>query len=115
VVKNSAEAGKQICATAIDESVDLVVMSTHARHHVAHLLVGSTTRSVITDPPAPILAIRYGIEKRKSMRRIVVPLHTKQKSQAALDLAATIAADEQGEVHLLTICNADEQARAQSL
>jgi nucleotide-binding universal stress UspA family protein len=115
VVKNSSEPGKEICSTAIDESADLVVMSTHARHHVAHLLVGSTTRSVITDPPAPILAIRYGIEKRTSMRRIVVPLHTKQKSHAALDLAATIAADEQGEVHLLTICNADEQARAQSL
>ena len=29
--------------------------------------------------------------------------------------AATVAAHETGELHLLTICNADEQSRAQSL
>jgi nucleotide-binding universal stress UspA family protein len=115
VVKNATDAGSEICNTVKSESIDLIVMSTHARHHVAHLLLGSTTRKVITDPPVPVLAIRYGIRKRTSMRRIVVPLHTKQKSRAALDLAATIAADERGELHLLTVCEAKERAIAQSL
>jgi nucleotide-binding universal stress UspA family protein len=115
VVKDSSAPGKEICSTAAGESVDLVVMSTHARHHVAHLLVGSTTRNVITDPPAPVLAIRYGIQKRTAMKSIVVPVHTKQKSHAALDLAATIAAKEGGEVHLLTVCNAGDHTSAQSL
>jgi nucleotide-binding universal stress UspA family protein len=115
VVKNAAHPGKEICRVALEESIDLVVMSTHARHHVAHLFVGSTTRNVITDPPAPILAIRYGVKKRGSMKSIVVPVHTKQKSHAALALAATIAARDGGEVHLLTVCNAGEQSRAQSL
>ena len=115
VVKKGASPGTEICRTVIDEAIDLIVMSTHARHHVAHLLLGSTTRNVITDPPAPVLAIRYGVHKRRAMRRIVVPVHTKQKSHAALELAATIAGREKGELHLLTICNADEQERAQSL
>jgi len=115
VVKNAADPGAQICQTIKEESIDLAIMSTHARHHVAHLLLGSTTRKVITDPPAPVLAIRYGIRKRNSMRRIVVPVHTKQKSHAALDLAATVAGDEHGELHLLTVCDAKERTTAQSL
>jgi len=116
VVKKSGESpGDEIVRSIAEESVDLVVMATHARHHVAHLLLGSTTRNVITDPPAPVLAIRYGIHKRRAMRRIVVPVHTKQKTHAALELAATIAAREQGELHLLTICNAGEKSRAETL
>lgn len=115
VVKDSADPGDEICRTVEAESIDLVVMSTHARHHVAHLLVGSTTRTVITDPPVPVLAIRYGVHKRPAMKRLVVPVHTKQKSHAALELAEQIAAHENGEVHLLTVCNAGEQPRAQSL
>jgi len=115
VVKNASDPGAQICQTIKEESIDLVVMSTHARHHVAHLLLGSTTRKVITDPPTPVLAIRYGVRKRTSMRRIVVPVHTKQKSRAALELAATVAADEHGEVHLLTVCSANDHARAEQL
>jgi len=65
--------------------------------------------------PAPVLAIRYGIQKRAAMKSIVVPVHTKQKSRAALELASTIAAHESGEIHLLTVCDAHEQTRAESL
>lgn len=115
VVKKGDDPGAEILRTVTAESVDLIVMSTHARHHVAHLLLGSTTRNVITDPPVPVLAIRYGIRKRRAMHRIVVPVHTKQKTHAALELATTLAAAENGELHLLTVCNADEQSRAQSL
>jgi nucleotide-binding universal stress UspA family protein len=88
------------------------VIATHARHHVAHLLVGSTTTSVISEPPAPVLAIRYGIRRRTAMRRIVVPVHLEQRSQAALDLAAGIGG---GEVHLVTVCDNESEARAEEL
>ena len=40
----------------------------------------------------------------RSMQRIVVPVHAKQHSHAALDLAAAIAARQGGELHLLTVC-----------
>lgn len=115
VVKNAPDPGAEICRSVTAEGVDLVIMATHARHHVAHLLIGSTTRNVITDPPVPVLAIRYGVKKRGGMRKIVVPVHTKQKSHSALELAATIASREHGEVHLLTICKNDETSRAQAL
>ena len=112
VVTQGPDPGEEICKTATSENADLIVIATHARHHVAHLLIGSTTMRVVTDPPAPVLAIRYGIRKRESMKRIVVPVHPKQTSHAALELASAIAAREQGEVRLVTVC--DDKGRAEA-
>ena len=114
VVKMAPRAGDEICKTARDENVDLIVISTHARHHVAHLLIGSTTISVLGDPPAPVLAIRYGIAKRRGMKRIVVPVHTKQVSDAAADLASAIAKREGAEVHLLSVCADADRGAAEA-
>lgn len=115
IVKTAPEPGPEICRVIKEENVDLVVMSTHARHHVAHLLVGSVTRSVISDPPVPVLAIRYGIKRRDQIRRMIVPVHLKQKSHAALDLARTIAQRRGTEIHLVTLCDDNERAAAEKL
>jgi nucleotide-binding universal stress UspA family protein len=115
IVKAAPDPGPEICRTVSEEKVDLVVIATHARHHVAHLLIGSTTLSVINDPPAPVLAIRYGIKKRERMNRMVVPVHMKQRSHAALDLALTVAARRGTEVHLVTVCEDKERTAAQNL
>jgi nucleotide-binding universal stress UspA family protein len=108
VVRQAPDPGPEIHRAAAGEHADLIVTATHARHHVAHLLIGSTTLEVITNPPVPVLAIRYGIQKRQSMRKILVPVHPKQTSTAALDLAAAIARHDGGEVSLLTVCDASD-------
>ncbi|HEX8253924.1 MAG TPA: universal stress protein, partial [Thermoanaerobaculia bacterium] len=105
------DTGGEICRTAKSENVDLIVIATHGRHHVAHLLVGSTTMTVLKEPPAPVLAIRYGIRKRASMQRVVVPLHLQQTSHRALELAARVAKD----IHLITVCDDHDQQRAETL
>lgn len=115
IVKNAPEPGPEICRTAIEEDVDLVVIATHARHHVAHLLIGSTTMSVINDPPVPMLAIRYGVKKRDRIQRMVVPVHLKQTLHAALDLAVSIARRRNTELHLVTLCDEKDRSDAQSL
>ena len=114
VVKKAPRPGPEICSTAREESADLIVISTHARHHVAHLFIGSTTINVLAEPPAPVLAIRYGTPKRREMHRIVVPVHTKQTTDAAADLAAAIARREKAEVHLLIVCADADRAEAET-
>jgi nucleotide-binding universal stress UspA family protein len=114
IVKTAPEPGAEICRTAAEENADLIVMATHARHHVAHLLVGATTQSVLTDPPAPLLVIRYGIQKRRAMRNIVVPVQPQEASWASIDLAGAIARRERGEVHLLTVSNAANRVTAEN-
>jgi nucleotide-binding universal stress UspA family protein len=109
IVRQAPDPGNEICRTAKDEKADLIVIATHARHHVAHLFVGSTTIALLQQPPAPVLAIRYGIHKRAALRRLVVPVQAEQKSQAALALAARM----NGETHLVMVCDEKDTARAE--
>ncbi|HXH37597.1 MAG TPA: universal stress protein, partial [Thermoanaerobaculia bacterium] len=107
--------GAAICRTAVSEGADLIVISTHARHHVAHLIIGSTTLNVLSGASVPVLAIRYGVNTRLGMKRILVPVHLKQRSTIAASLAASIARHEKSEVHLIIVCEEPEQAAAESL
>ncbi|MEA2164946.1 MAG: hypothetical protein QOK37_3073 [Thermoanaerobaculia bacterium] len=115
VIQRAPDPGAAICRTALAEDADLVVISTHARHHVAHLLIGSTTLNVLAGAAVPVLAIRYGIRSRRGFRRIIVPVHLKQRSTAAAALAASIARRENSEVHLVIVCDEPERAAAQNL
>lgn len=110
VVKRAPDAGAAICQTASEENADLIVISTHARHHVAHLIIGSTTLNVLAGASVPVLAIRYGVRARRGLKRILVPVHLKQRSSVAAALAASIAKQEESEVHLIIVC--DDPARA---
>ena len=115
IVKKAPDPGGEIGRTAAEEDIDLVVMSTHARHHVAHLFIGSTTMMVVTGAKVPVLAIRYGNHARRSMHRIIVPAHMNQHAQSALDLAAAVARRENGEVHIVTVCRDPERSAATEL
>jgi nucleotide-binding universal stress UspA family protein len=114
IVKKAPDPGSEICRTAESEAADLVVVSTHARHHVAHLLIGSTTMRIISDPPAPVLAIRYGIPKRGRWKRLTVPVHLKQTSEAAAELASKIARHQHCEIHLLMLCEDPDREAAEA-
>jgi nucleotide-binding universal stress UspA family protein len=115
VVQRAPDPGAAICRTASEESADLIVISTHARHHVAHLIIGSTTLSVLSGAPVPILAIRYGLQRRRGFRRILVPVHLNQRSTVAASLAAAIAKRENSEVHLIIVCDDGNRAPADAL
>lgn len=47
-----------ICDYARERACDLVVMATHGRSGLAHLLVGSTTEQVVRHAPCSVLALR---------------------------------------------------------
>ncbi len=115
VVQRAPDAGAAICQTASEENADLIVISTHARHHVAHLIIGSTTLNVLSGAPVPVLAIRYGIQRRSGFGRILVPVHLNQRSTDAASLAAAIAKRESSEVHLMIVCDDANRAPADAL
>jgi nucleotide-binding universal stress UspA family protein len=115
VVQRAPDPGAAICRTALDEDADLIVISTHARHHVAHLIIGSTTLKVLSGAPVPVLAVRYGIRSRRGLQRIIVPVHLRQRSTAAAALAASIARREKSEVHLIIVCDEPERVAADAL
>jgi nucleotide-binding universal stress UspA family protein len=51
-------AARTIVEVARQRHVDLIVMGTHGRSGVAHLLLGSVTEKVLRTAPCPVLAVR---------------------------------------------------------
>ena len=59
-VRQEVEIGtpyKRIVDKAAAEGVDIIVMSTHGRTGLAHMLIGSVTERVLRRAPCPILAV----------------------------------------------------------
>ena len=49
---------REIVKFAFDENVDLVIISTHGRAGIAHILMGSVAENVIRHSPIPVLAVK---------------------------------------------------------
>lgn len=82
IVGTGPDPADQIAKTAEEEQADLIVMATHARHHIPHLLIGSTTLRLLSRCSVPILAVRYGIRKRFGLGRILVVVENSLSSDA---------------------------------
>jgi nucleotide-binding universal stress UspA family protein len=48
----------QIVQFAVDKDIDLIVMGTHGRGWLAHVLLGSVTEKVVRKAPCPVLTVR---------------------------------------------------------
>ena len=77
VVRMSNAPADEIVQYAVEENIDLVVMSTHGRNNVAHLLRGNVVEHVIRAAPCAVLTIH------QPEREFVMPNHM----QASHDFA----------------------------
>lgn len=59
VSKNAADG---ICHYADKEGVDLIVLSTHGRSGLAHLLIGSVAEKVVRHASCPVLTLRSKLD-----------------------------------------------------
>jgi nucleotide-binding universal stress UspA family protein len=58
-VRMSDEPHDEIIRYAEDEDIDLIVMGTHGRGGVAHLLMGSVAEKVVRGAGCPVLTVRH--------------------------------------------------------
>jgi nucleotide-binding universal stress UspA family protein len=59
VIRKSDAPAEEIVKYAQAEHVDLIVMGTHGRPGVAHLLMGSVAEKVVRSAPCPVLTLRH--------------------------------------------------------
>ena len=58
VMRTSSAPAAEIVAYAVDAAIDLIVVGTHGRGAVAHLLLGSVAEKVARTAPCPVLTVR---------------------------------------------------------
>jgi len=61
---------KRIIETAQQTAVDLIVMPTHGRTGLAHMLIGSVTERVLRRAPCPVLAIPALKEPKRNRKKV---------------------------------------------
>jgi nucleotide-binding universal stress UspA family protein len=61
-----------IVEMATAEAVDIIVMSTHGRTGLAHMLLGSVTERVLRRAPCPVLAVPLPKKAKRSAKRPAV-------------------------------------------
>jgi nucleotide-binding universal stress UspA family protein len=49
----------EICRYAREQQIDLIVMGTHGRGPLAHMLMGSVAERVVRKAPCPVLTVRH--------------------------------------------------------
>jgi nucleotide-binding universal stress UspA family protein len=103
-VERSDEPADEITSYARTRGIDLIVMGTHGRGRMAHLLLGSVAEKVARTAPCPVLTMREappaaGLDGL----RILVPTDFSASSDAALGVARRLAAKVRGAVRLLHV------------
>lgn len=99
-----------ICDVAEDTRADLIVLGTHGRTGLRHILLGSTAERVLTMAPCPVLTVRCpdraeGERTRRpiQLKQVAIPIDFSDCSMEALEYGARLAKDSGASVTLLHI------------
>ncbi|MEX1138217.1 MAG: universal stress protein [Bacteroidota bacterium] len=82
-----------ILTYAREHEIDFIVMGTHGRRGLNHLMMGSVAEEVVRMSPCPVLTVRETTAPLAPIRQILVPLDFSDFSCQALAAARSIAAD----------------------
>jgi nucleotide-binding universal stress UspA family protein len=82
---NWGEPVTEILNTSVDGGYDLIVMSTHGRSGLKHILLGSVTEKVVRHSPIPVMVARK--DAKWPPKKVVLPLDFTSESDEALALA----------------------------
>lgn len=99
-----------ICEAAIADDTDLIVMGTHGRTGLEHILLGSTAERVLTIAPCPVLTVREakGSEAQLDNRpihfeQVLVPIDFSDCCFDALEYGVQIAKAMSAQLTLLHV------------
>lgn len=106
VLSQGVTAGPVILDYAASEDIDIIVVGTHGRRGIRHLLLGSVAEEVIHEATCDVLSVRMlpdeGDEARP-IQRILVPLDLTGQSRGLVAAARRLAAGYGAELHLMHV------------
>lgn len=90
-----------------EEGFDLVVVGTHGLSAISRLLMGSTASKLVRKCPAPVLTVKQP-RSEANTGTILAPVDFSEVSRKSLTLAAQLAANTAGALHVLHVYPADD-------
>ena len=103
-VERSDEPADEITSYARTHDIDLIVMGTHGRGRMAHLLLGSVAEKVARKAPCPVLTMRQApATAAPETLRVLVPTDFSPSSDAAFGVAKRLVARLGGSICLLHV------------
>ena len=90
---------------AMENDIHLIVMGTHGRRGLGHLLLGSTAEEVVRMADCPVFTIREVEEQKPIMQinKIMVPVDFSNHSRTALAYASEIAQSYHAQLQVIHI------------
>ena len=103
--KRAISAAPAILEYASKNGIDLIVMGTHGRRGIEHLLLGSAAEEVVRLAECPVFTIRESEEVKpiKLFEKILVPVDFSDHSKKALTYAKEIADSYDANLQLLLV------------
>lgn len=106
IVVERGDASSEILRQAIDRKADLIVMGTHGRTGLRHMLLGSVTEKIIRNASCPVLVVPphasdVGSAAAAVFKRIVHATDFSKASSAALACALALAKEADARLTLL--------------
>ncbi|HHM23969.1 MAG TPA: universal stress protein [Bacteroidetes bacterium] len=104
--RRGISAYQEIIEFAKEKDIDLIVIGTHGRSGLSHLLLGSVTEKVVRYAPCPVLTIGKEAIKRPlplEVKNILVPVDFSTYSAEALKYAVSVGELYGSRLHLLYV------------
>jgi nucleotide-binding universal stress UspA family protein len=99
VAVKDGDPASAIVDIAVEESTDLIVMSTHGRSGFTRWMMGSVTTKVLHKAPCPVLAVRSA----EPISRVLITLDGSELAEQALEPGFEVAKRLGAQVTLLTV------------
>lgn len=102
MVRRGVAAAPTIQDYAAEIDAELIVMATHGRRGIRHLLIGSVAEEVLRGADRPVLTIRPPLsEDDRTISRILVPLDLSEPALRALKTAHNLIGPSEADIELL--------------
>lgn len=105
VVRQSHVPDHEIANYSRAEDFDLIVMGTHGRTGMAHLLMGSIAENLVRLAPCPVLTVREHMEKQEvtPYLNILVPVDFSPHAEKALKYGIALAMNFEASLRVLHV------------
>lgn len=105
VIHRNPDPVQEICNFSDSNNIDLIIMGTHGRTGLSHLLSGSVAENVVRNANCPVMTVRACKESAEVTPYfdILVPIDFSPYSQKALRYGRTLAHAFEANLHLLHV------------